>query len=165
MIKLSLQRINDKAPYEVKPSEDGLDFFTDFGVHYRISFTEENPIGNCDTYQFMLRKVENVQAQHDPKVEDTVLAIINEFFYANLNVLLYICDTSDGREAKRNRLFLMWFERHATPGRFTIRTAHTSIEDETIYIAIIVENRNAKLKAITDEFDATAEALTSKPEQ
>ena len=164
MIQLSLQHINDKSPYKVTPSEDGLDFITDFGVHYRISFTEESPIGNCDTYQFMLRKVENVHAKHDPKVEATVLAIIDEFFLSNLNVLLYICDTSDGREAKRNRLFLMWFERNAEPNRFTIRTAQANIEEETLYLAIIVENRNSRLQEITEEFDATAEALTNKPE-
>ena len=59
---------------------------------------------------------------------------------------------------------MRWFERNAEPNRFTIRTANAKVEDETVYIAIIVENRNPKLQAITEDFEATAEALTNKPE-
>jgi hypothetical protein len=37
--------------------------------------------------------------------------------------MLYICDTSDSREAARNRLFIRWFKQSAEPNRFTIRSA------------------------------------------
>ena len=33
-------------------------------------------------------------------------------------IMLYMCDTSDGREEIRNRLFLSWFEKHADKKRF-----------------------------------------------
>lgn len=102
-------------------------------------------------------------APYDPKIEITVLAIIDEFFRSNQHVLLYVCDTSDGKEGGRNRLFLRWFERHAAPDRFTIRTANAKVEDEMVYIAIIVDNRNPNLQAITEDFDETAVALTNKP--
>jgi hypothetical protein len=121
-------------------------------------------LGGCKTYQIILQNVENTRAPHDPKIEQTVLAIIDEFFRSNQHVLLYICDTSDGKESGRNRLFLRWFERHATPGRFTICTANAKVEDEMVYIAIIVDNNNPSLKAITDDFNETADALTNKPE-
>ena len=78
-----------------------------------------------------------------------------------MNVLLYICDTSDGREAKRNRLFLNWFYKNAEPNRFTIRTANTTVEGEGFYTAIIVENRNPLLEAVIADFEMTAEALTT----
>lgn len=51
-----------------------------------------------------------------------------------------------------------------TPGRFNICTAHAKIENETVYAAIIVENRNPKLKEITDDFRKTADMLADKPE-
>ena len=35
---------------------------------------------------------------------------------------------------------------------------------EATVLAIIVDNRNPKLQAITEDFEATAEALTNKPE-
>ena len=78
--------------------------------------------------------------------------------------LLYICDTSDGKEDGRNRLFLRWFDKHAAPGRFTICTARAKIENEMVYAAIIVENRNPKLKEITADFKKTADLLTDKPQ-
>ncbi len=59
--------------------------------------------------------------------------------------------------------FIRWFEKAANPNRFTIRTTHANVEGQELYIAIIVENRNSRLKAITDEFDSTAAALTDKP--
>lgn len=158
MIRLALEEINIHAPYEVVPTDDGLDFHTDFGVHYRISFTEEAPIGNCDTYQFMLRKVQNVHSKHDPKVEQTVLAIIDEFFRSNLNVLMYICDTSDGREAKRSRLFLMWFKKYAGD-RFVIHSAQAQIEDEILFISFIIEQRNPYMAAVEAQLAAEAEMM------
>ena len=141
--------------------QGGYIFETVKGIHYTISFEEESSFGGCGTYQFIIEKRERVRSAHDPKVERTILAIINQFFLEHLDVLLYMCDDSDGREANRNRLFLTWFKKHATPERFTIRTASAIVEGKGFYAAIIVENRNPKLRAIIDDFDMTAEALTN----
>ena len=73
--------------------------------------------------------------------------------------MLYICDTSDGREAARNRLFISWFEKDATPGRFTIKTAKANIEGEVLYTAIIVENSHPNIKKILQDFNEQKEAL------
>lgn len=91
-----------------------------------------------------------------------MIAIIEQFFAENNNVLLYICDTSDGREAKRNRLFIKWFEDFATPDRFTMETANAIVEGEGFYAAIIVENSNPMLEAIVSDFKQTAESLTDE---
>jgi predicted deacetylase len=120
-------------------------------------------LGGCETYQLILQNVEHVRPPHDPKVQKTVLAIIDEFFRSNMKVLLYICDTSDGKEDSRNRLFLRWFEKYAEPGRFTICNAHANVEGEVVYAAIIVENRNPKLKEIMEDFEEAAAVLTDKP--
>ena len=136
-------------------------FETERGIHYSISFEEDTPFGGCNTYQFIIEKIDKVRSPHDPEIEKTILVIIDEFFRSHLNVLLYICDTSDGREAKRNRLFLSWFDKHAEPNRFTIRTANAMVEGEGFYAAIIVENRNPLLEAVISDFVQTAEALTA----
>ncbi len=165
MIDFSLKHILLNSPYDITLSEQGFIFQTAGGIHYRVSFDEEDIIlGGCKTYQLILQKVERTHAPHDPNVETTVLAIINEFFRLNQHVLLYVCDTSDGKESGRNRLFLRWFERHAAHGQFTICTAHAKIESEMVHIAIIVANSNPKLHEITEDFNATAQALTNKPE-
>ena len=74
-----------------------------------------------------------------------------------------MCDTTDGREAHRNRLFLRWFKESDTLGQFTIKTANAKVEDQTLYVAIIVENNNPKIEEITNSFEAEAEMLTNKP--
>lgn len=164
MIQLSLDRINAKSPYEVREANGGYEFRTEGGILYRIRFLVENPIGGCETYQFAISKIDNVRSPHDPNISAITFIILDEFFTEYENVLLYYCDSSDHREAGRNRLFIRWFERAANPNRFTIRTTHASVEGQGIYVAIIVENRNPKLQAITEDFEATAEALANKPE-
>jgi len=166
MIDFSLKHILLNSPYDITLSEQGFIFQTAGGVHYRVSFDEEDIIlGGCRTYQLILQKVEHKHTPHDPYVEKTVLAIINEFFRLNQHVLLYVCDTSDGKEGGRNRLFLRWFERNVEPGCFTIRTANTEVENEMVYIAIIINNRNPHLQEILNDFNDMAIALTNKPEQ
>lgn len=137
-------------------------FLTDLGIHYSVSFNKEDIVlGGCATYQFVIRKIDEVHSQHDSKVEQTIFAVLDEFFRSNLEIMLYMCDTSDGREGSRNRLFLTWFERCAEKGRFTIRTASATIEGQGFFIGIVVENRNPKLKEITADFELKAEMLTA----
>ena len=162
MMQLSIEQINSRAGYNVRLSPYGeFRFETELGIGYSISFEEETPMGGCNTYQFVIKKMEDCKSPHDAKVEQTILAILEEFFAEHLDVLLYMCDDSDGREANRNRLFLAWFKRHADPERFTIRTASATIEGRGFYTAIIVENRNPLLEAIIADFEMTAEALTT----
>lgn len=167
MTQLSLENINKRAPYYVMFSPKGNYIFeTERGIHYSASFEEDIPFGGCETYQFVIDKIDRVHSSHDPKVEETILVIIDEFFKERENVLLYICDTSDGREANRNRLFLSWFEKHSQPGRFTICTANALVEGQGFYAAIIVENSNPKLIDVTEDFERTAQALTAgKPQE
>jgi len=162
MIYLSLENINKQDVYYVMISpQGGYIFETEKGIHYTISFEEESPFGGCDTYQFIIEKRERVRSAHDPKVEQTILAILNQFFLEKLDVLLYMCDDSDGREANRNRLFFSWFSKNADPTRFTIRTASAVVEGKGFYAAIIVENRNPLLETIIADFEMTAQVLTA----
>lgn len=163
MIKFSLRRILEHAPYELVLAENNFMFKTDFGIHYSVSFNKEDIVlGGCATYQLIIRKIEEKRSRHDPKMETTILAIINEFFDSNMEVMLYLCDTSDGREESRDRLFLSWFERYDNYKRFTICRAHTKVEGEGLFLCIVVDNRNPRLKAITDEFEEQAAMLTDE---
>lgn len=161
MITISIEDINLKSPYKIIINHGDFDFTTDYGIRYSVSFLEDIPLGGCDTYQFGFRRRDDTHTPYDGKVKDTLITIINQFFAENENVLLYICDTSDGREEKRNRLFVHWFEEYATPDRFTMQTANAIIEGQGFYAAIIVENHNPKLQAIISDFRQTAESLTN----
>lgn len=58
----------------------------------------------------------------------------------------------------------MWFEKHADPERFTIRTTHVKIEEETLYIAVIVEKRNPLYSDIQKQIDHDVDLLSEKPD-
>ena len=167
MIKFSLSRILEESPYDLFLSGTDLRFITDFGIHYSVSFNKEDIVlGECETYQLIIRKIDEIRSKHDPKVEKTILAIIDEFFKSNLEILLYMCDTSDGRESIRNRLFISWFEKYANKERFTICKAFTSVEGQGLFIGIIVENRNPKIYDIITDLNEQAKLLSAsdKPE-
>lgn len=163
MKELSLHHINNKSPYRVICSDKGDYLFaTDKGINYTISFTEEFPLGGCMSYQFCIHNDNKIHGSYDNEISTTIIAIIEEFFLQNLNVLLYICDTSDNREEVRNRLFIRWFKEYADPQKYTIQSANTTIEGQGFYSSIIVENRNPLLDAIKADFEKSANDLKEK---
>ena len=136
MIKFSLSRILEESPYDLFLSGTDFRFITDFGIHYSVSFNKEDIVlGECETYQLIIRKIDEIRSKHDPKVEKTILAIIDEFFRSNLEILLYMCDTSDGRESIRNRLFISWFEKYANKERFTQYVRHLQVLRGKAYLS------------------------------
>ncbi len=160
MNDLSIDRINNISPYKVNPFGGGYSFVTEAGVEYSVHFTEEFALGGCNTYQFMFSKLTTEHTSFDEQIRQTLIAIIEEFFYANHDVLLYICDTSDNREAFRSRLFANWFKQFAVSSVYEFRSAHTKVEGEGFYAAIIVEKNNPKLQAVIADFEETAKELS-----
>lgn len=163
MKEISTERINAKSPYKVEQTEFGdFVFQTREGIIYGIAFLEDNPIGGCETYQLTISNKNDHHGAFDPDVRITIFAIIEEFFCNNSNVLIYICDTSDGREAVRNRLFLKWFEEYADNGHFYFSTAQATIEGEGFFAAVIAKYSNPKIELVKKDFERTSREL-SKP--
>lgn len=164
MIKLNIARLNFKSPYYVTQDEDGdLLFITDYGVRYAISFELNEGMMNYPAYEFGILNKENKTSPSDRKLRDTVLAIIEEFFYSNGGVLLYICATGDGMQKYRFRLFLRWFNTYEHRNLYEIRTVEDVMDDTTPnYGAIIVEKTHPDLELILARFDELA-AFLKKP--
>ena len=60
MIELPLEKINTQSPYEVSYAPNGdFVFATNLGIHYLISFESETPMGGCDTFQFVIQKLDH----------------------------------------------------------------------------------------------------------
>ena len=110
MVELSLDRINAVAPYQVQlDSRTGLyKFVSDYQVGFSVAFEENDLLQSGESYQFALTNYEGKRSPRDNKVRTTILAIIGEFFAKNEAALLYICETGDGMQKMRNRLFHFW---------------------------------------------------------
>ena len=73
---------------------------------------------------------------NDPKVRETIIRIIVEFFRVNPDIMLYMCDTANDQQAQRNRLFLRWFSGTEQSKLFYIKTALIMDEGLENFIAI-----------------------------
>ena len=165
MNSLSAVAINGLSPYLVKIMDDGrIEFHTDFGVHYGVEFVEDDTLLSRTAYHLNIVNANYKKSPNDPKVKDTIISIVDEFFKQNNTTLLYICDTGDNKQSMRNRLFERWFETYEGRWNFTFISSSLLDEDNNVnYAAIILRNDNPHLKEIVSEFLETIELLGSKP--
>ena len=142
---------------------EGYRFVTDYGVVYRVYFMDDYSIWDTGAYQFIIANENKRKSPNDPKVKETVFHLIEEFFAANPSILLYVCETGDGKESMRNRLFLRWLKEYGQRERYYVE--HVVIEAEGIchYAAIIVQQSNTRLNEIISEFHDAIDEL-QKPE-
>ena len=166
MNPLSLEAINASAPYEVTEGreENFYEFFTVHDVHYSVGFMEDDILMQEEAYQLIVVNVNHRSSPRDAKVRDTVIGIVDEFFRANNTTLLYICETGDGRQAFRSRLFVRWFNNYAGRDAFVMQTAEVLEGKTRNFAALIVQKSNPRLKEILAEFNETISILTDKPQ-
>jgi len=167
MVELSLDRINAVAPYQVQlDSRTGLyKFVSDYQVWFSVAFEENDLLQSGESYQFALTNYEGKKSPRDNKVRITILAIIGEFFAKNEAALLYICETGDGMQKMRNRLFHFWFGVYAEHDEFLfLPQVVYDEEDNENYAALIIRRDNPKFNDLVTEFTNTITLLNTKPD-
>ena len=98
------------------------------------------------------------------KMRDTVMLIIENFFNMNEAALLYICESGDGKQHMRSRLFEYWFSSYQMKDKFILMPV--SIEDmEGIenFAALIIRKDNPNVLDIVAEFSNTVAMFRVKP--
>lgn len=164
---LNIDAVNNYAPYKVKHSvkEGFVVFTTDNGVTLMVGFSSTNLITSDDAYEFVIINAEHKPSPRDTKVKETIVAIVDEFFHSNNNTILYLCETGDGKQALRNRLFQDWFTSYTLKNNYVfLSTTITDEENTRNYATIIARNDNPNLEAVIEEFYATIKLLSEKPE-
>ena len=84
-------------------------FVTDKGVEY-IAYFNRVPIESCVVYNFVFAKSTVGRYGMDPRIRNTILGIISDFWDDYEEVILFVCDSSDGRSECRMRLFHYWYK-------------------------------------------------------
>lgn len=164
---IDLQRFNRVSPYKASPSiPDGFyEFITDFGVRYSIGFMHDDSVITSGAYQFIISNVNHQASPNDDKVRKTIMCMIDEFFRQNEDVLLYICETGDGKQAMRNRLFQYWFSQYEKKEDFTFLSSSVTEEDGVVnYATIIIKSNSPRLTEVVTEFTETMRLFQEKPE-
>ena len=165
---LNVDAIQEEAPYKVTKIADDkhVAFFTDYGVQYIAGFDKDDttmPV--TETYQFSIINFNNKKSPRDPKVRETIISIIEDFFVENQEVMLYVCETGDGKQSMRNRLFEYWFNHYRK--NWNIMFLSSSVTDENgivNYAGIILRNDHPRLKEIVKEFTDAVTLLNNKPQ-
>lgn len=162
MNTLNLKDINVQAPYKVT-SEDQFPylfyFYTDFGVEYEISIKANDTFVPSGAFALDIRNKWNQPSPGDPKFRQTLMAIVEEFFRKNNDVLLYVTETKDKKQAFRNRLFIRWFNTYEYRDRFFIKTAEGKMLGQMNFMAIISRFDNPNLQKAIEEFEDTISFL------
>lgn len=166
MVRLNLQRINRLSPYEVTQGDNPMcyQFITDYGGIYAISFIEDDLLLCDDSYQFIIANINNKKSPQDYKLREAIMAIVYEFFECSNTTLLYICETGDGKQSMRSRLFELWFNTSPRKSDFVFMSADVKDADGIRnYAAIILRVDNPNLKNVVAEFTENIQLLSQKP--
>ena len=164
MNRLNLSEINLNIPYTIWEMDGSYLFKTDYGIVYKISFMEDDTIWDSGAYQFLITNLSNSASPNDSKLKLTILYILDSFFKVNNDILLYICETGDGKQAMRNRLFIRWFQQYSEHHLYYFTTLEIQAEGIMNFAAIIVRFDNPKINEIIQEFDMIANTLGDKPD-
>ncbi len=164
MKTLDLAYINRLSPYKVW-TENGRDYFveTSHDMLFRIGFMDDFSIWSTGAYQFTINNESQQPSPNDPKLKNTIFRIIEAFFAANPDILLYICDTGDGKQEFRSILFVRWFNSYAKRDEYLMKTAEVQEGDTKNFAALIVQKNNPRIDEIVAEFEETIYILTNKP--
>ncbi|WP_219286669.1 DUF6169 family protein [Arthrospiribacter ruber] len=105
--------------YKIHKTEIGYSFETDKGVPYIIYLEKSSfapPYGDF-LYDFSFsphfpkKEREREQNGFDPKICQTIICFLEDLFdQDSRNSVVFTCDSSDGREVCRKRLFDKWYE-------------------------------------------------------
>ena len=168
MEELELDRINANSPYivELDFSTGLFKFVSDFGVSFSVAFEKDELLQSGESYQFALTNYEGTKSPRDSKVRETVMCIVDEFFHKNQAALLYICETGDGLQKMRSRLFsCYWFSVYAENDDFLfLPQVVFDEEDNENYAALIIRRDNPLFNDLVSEFTNTITLLNGKPD-
>lgn len=140
-------------PYSFWIKEGQYFFDTPSGTQY-VAYFLELPIAknlytfNFDRIQLGSQKIPNEY------VFDTICFILLEFFKKHTNSMLIVCDSSDGREEARMRLFNSWYKRISPKGLNKINKSGRA-ETYNLLISILFWNDNPnkdQLLLLLDEY-------------
>jgi len=153
MINLSVNAINQRSPYKLEQTGDTTFMFeTKHGVVYSVGFMQDVSFFSEGVYQFYLINLSGKTIGGDDDISETVKVIIEEFFAQEEVVMLYICDTADGRQAARDRLFRAWFYSFEESKSYTLYTEGMTIDKVRYLSSVLLRRDHPMLIQVLNKF-------------
>lgn len=154
MNRLDLNLINLFSSYHVWEESNRFFFETDYGLKYFVDFTLEDD-SKFVAYWFNLVNMSGAASPNDKKIWQTVFCVIEGFFRANPDILLYMCSTAGEQQAQRARLFSYWFNKAGQQERYYFKTIEVRGEEPGTkeYVAVIIPRIHPHAQEFLDFFD------------
>lgn len=163
MKALSVSSINSKAPLTVSITDGGSFCFADMkGNSFMVGFVEDYTLMDSGVYQFFIENISGKKGSSDKRVVETIVAIFEEFFRTNESAVLYICDTSDGKQSARDRLFSKWFSSYSGKINYTLSHASITVDGVGYYASLLLSNGNPRFTEVLSAFNRFTLEMTDK---
>ena len=138
---LSADILNQRSPYKLSQlGEFTFRFVTDQDIHYTVGFYKDTIFMDDGAYHFFIDNSEHEHGSYDSKILDVVTVILEEFFSQEPTVMLYICDSTDHRQAARDRLYHLWFYDYARSHEMTLYSDSVTFKQVNYYAGILMRH-------------------------
>jgi len=145
--------LNSQLPYDLV--QEGLTYFfvNKAGIKYRAYFADISAYYPQfpDTYSFSFEPETPKKHPVDNRISATIVEILRRFFEKEENAMIMVCDSVDGKEEKRRKLFDRWFEKHADDSILKY-DASAPLEDYRLYISIYFKKTNPNKTLLLQSF-------------
>ena len=145
-------------------------FQTSYGLKYYFYFIESSyhlpdiPEFKNQIYSFSFELIGGDKMGKIPtdiRVEITIIQALRDFFRNHQNVLLFVCDSVDGKHKARNRTFNRWYSKHKTSD-FIKLDGYVFDGYNEIFNSIIFKKNHPLKERLIDEFIQTNKEYNSK---
>ena len=158
---------NQIAPYPLERrdgTEVSYSFTTDHGIEYVVRYVYSNDyyfddsidIGDTEILEFQFAPVQKgIELINDPRIMETLANSMKKVLEAKKNAILYICDSSDGKQAARSKLFNRWYKNYTWK---MIIKHDGKLDDpdspEAEFVSLIVNTQNPYSETIIEAFNS-----------
>jgi hypothetical protein len=137
-----------------------------YSVRFKPSFylLDADPVFANHVYELIIALVEKPPKQIPPdeRIYPTIAAIVGDFFLAEENSFVYVCDDWDGKGRVRKRKFDGWFYYQSADVYEKFDKPFTEPDGFRYYASIVCLAKNPLKRQIFDAFDALGDRYTQK---
>lgn len=128
-------------------------FTTVHHIVYHVYFLDYSAYlpGFDRIYSFNIEPEEDTPHPIDIRIAQTIVYLLRQFFRNHQNAMIMICDSLDGKELKREKLFSRWFDRY-NDGTIQKYDASSANEDYTLYVSLYVHRQNPDMSRLVAAF-------------
>ncbi|MDZ7900233.1 MAG: DUF6169 family protein [Arcicella sp.] len=145
-------------------------FVTSSGMIYSVAFVKadyyfpKNESFKNDTFELIIQLDEsqkNTWAGRDLNIPSTIAAIFKDFFKDHEKVVVFSCDTTDGKQGARNRKFDDWFKQFDDDSLLKLNETIFDIENQSQYfMSMIFSKENPHKNEIVIAFKELTKTLS-----